>query len=110
MQNNRLTNILLGLLVLGVWGLLIHFTLQNWTPTVEAQTKKAVSTQTEKKYGLVAIDKTGNLKFDGGGTTVLSATGVQTALALAPVEGWKIHSVVFSGFDTQKGWTIIVEK
>lgn len=110
MQNKRLTNILLGLLVLGIWGLLLHFTLQRWIPAVEAQTKKTPAADAAKKYGLVAVDKNGNIRFDGGGTTVLSATGLQTALALAPTEGWKVNSVVFSAYDTYKGWTVIVEK
>jgi hypothetical protein len=111
MQNNRLTNILLGFLVLGVWGLFLHLTLQRWTPAAEAQTKKPpASADAGKKYGLVAVDKNGNIRFDGGGTTVLSATGLQTALALAPAEGWKVNSVVFSAYDTYKGWTVIVEK
>lgn len=110
MNNNRLTNVLLGLLVLGVWGLLIHFTVQNWIPTAEAQTRKTAATETAKKYGLAAVDKSGNIKFDGNGTTVLTATGLQAVLASAPAEGWKIHSVVFSEFNYTKGWTVIVEK
>lgn len=106
---DRLTKLLLGLLVAGVWGILINQVLQTWTQTVEAQTKKTAA-PASRQYGTAAIDKAGNLIFDGDGSIVLSATGLQAALKTAPVQGWKINSVVFSNYETFKGWTVIVEK
>ena len=114
MEKTRLTSYLLLLLVIGVWGFLINSVLGNWTPIAEAQTRKAASSaagQTGgKQYAVAAIDKSGQLIFGGDGTIVLNATGLQAVMAAAPRQGWKVHSVIYSGFDYNKGWTVVLEK
>lgn len=110
MKSNRLTHVLLGFLTLGVWGLLLNVTLQNWTPIAEAQTKKTPPNQIRRKYEVASVDDRGNVTFGGDGTVVLTARGLQAVLATASAQGWKVHSIVFADLGAIKGWSVIVEK
>lgn len=110
MKESRLTNLLLGLLVLGVWSIFFTSVTQNWlSNSVDAQnkSKQAIS---QKQYTVAAVDKQGNLTFGGDGGIVLNATGLQTTLKEAPKQGWKIHTVTSYTTEYLFGWVVVLEK
>jgi hypothetical protein len=96
---NRLTNILLMILIVSVWALV-------WRGM--AQTAPGAAA-TKKELVVCAIDEQGKYRFDGGGDSLgLTATGLVNALEEAARQNVTIHSIITPS--NGGGYVIIVEK
>lgn len=96
---NRLNNILLLILIVGVWVLV----LRSMTQTAPG------AAATRKQLVVCAIDEQGKYRFDGsGGSLGLTATGLVNALEEAARQNVTIHSIISPS--NVGGYVIIVEK
>jgi hypothetical protein len=114
MQNRNYTfNILLLLLVIGVWGLLARPYIETYASQNLSRADNpapATPLQTQRQYS-VWVNNFPSKKLEIGGTGFpqLTASELVNALEATPRLGWKVHSVVYSS-EGSGGYVVIVEK
>jgi hypothetical protein len=112
-KRDYISNILLLLLVIGVWGLLASPFIGTYASQNTGSANKtapATQPQTQRQYSVwVNNFQSGELVIGGAGFPSVKASDLVSVLEATPRLGWKVHSVVYTPVGTG-GYVVIVEK